>query len=152
MSVTYQCVERDCKHPAMERQGNRGPKPRRCQKHTQARKRAIHNHPVNTRSSRPDCCQSGVCPQHQQARESERESKAREYLDRREAAWLPELLGSIQGHIEHSMTVSDTGPYEGRTVPHVFHADPFKDDPARSWFAEHGRWAEQEKFGLLVEG
>lgn len=151
--ITRQCAWKledgsRCPTAAKPRAGTRGPLPRHCQVHTISRKREINHNPATPRSSRPECCQSGVCPQHADAREANRDLNEWWFYTqteraKREATYLLELF-------DHAVSISiprnprgwrsDEGPDEGRTEPHVFNADPRGSD----WYAGNPYWQDSE--------
>jgi hypothetical protein len=142
-----------CADDAKPRKGNRGPRPRHCEEHTAARKRQLNHHPLNPRSSRPVCCQAGVCDQHLDNAAVKAAWRAEDYHarvnERAENRWFLELLDNGY-HVECQLPATDRGPDEGRTRPGVFHPSPFRDAKASAWFEVNHGWI-SEKIPVLTE-
>jgi hypothetical protein len=142
----------DCPEPAMARKGSRGPEPKRCEFHTRERKRHQDNGGSKARGAYAACCaewqadgnpgHTGLCPQHEDHRDENREWQARSVTER-EINWLLQQLGHAEtGEIPKGWHLwepapkgwkSARGPWEGRTRPDVHHGDPFGDTAAKQW-------------------
>jgi hypothetical protein len=83
----------------MTRAGTRGPRPKRCEEHTAARKRAISHHPVKPKAGRYECCEPDqLCFQHEQQRDEFREQAAKELA--RHSASL--IFGILDAELEET--------------------------------------------------
>ena len=155
-----QCAEPGCTSPPKPRKGQRGPEPKRCEEHTEARAKHMANGGSKARAQYRPCCvqfqldddpgHRGLCPQCRGNRNEANQPVMP--LSAREAEWLASRLGPdgwhvpAPGHIKGWNT--DKGPDEGRTRPEVSHPDPyargddkeFLDDDAAQWLREHDRW------------
>lgn len=147
--MTRICV--DCnKQPAMPRKGRSGPHPKRCESCTAERHKSVRHNPKTRRADRPACCQSGVCNQHKEYRAVDNVFKLRAHEDRLnpvEADFLADLFAK-GFHVEQRLKGGNAGPYEGRTFPDVFHANPFNDLDAELWYETNKGW---EKLTPIME-
>ena len=151
------CIEPECKSDSKHRAGDKGPRPRRCDEHTRARKRIQDNGGSNARPQYVKCCldwqkagNSGLCPGHQGNRDESRKPVLP--LSGTEAEWLAGKLGLGSWHVQEPGPIkgwnTNRGCDVGKTRPEVIHPDPYAkdegeeyvDDEAARWLAEHDKW------------
>jgi hypothetical protein len=150
------CAESGCKANAKPYKG-KGPRPKRCDEHTQARKRAQDNGGSNARPQYVKCCldhqkagNPGLCPGHTDNRDEHRKPVLP--FSRAEAEWLAGKLGVGRWHVEGPAHIkgwnTNRGCDVGTTRPEVFHVDPYAkdgdgdylDDEAADWLAKNDHW------------
>lgn len=148
------CAEKGCRSAAMPRKGTRGPEPKRCEEHTKARIRELKSSPLNPRGDYLPCCRdhqdaggSGKCQQCKDFREEMRDQATRE-LNERIVSGLMAMFDAEIENIGFQIVTpakpkgwnTDRGPFEGRTRPEVFNADPLRIDHAEAWYSANRRW------------
>jgi hypothetical protein len=144
------CAEKDCNTPAMPRKGTRGPYPKRCAEHTEARKKQINHHPVKPKEARYECCDADhLCPQHKDQRNELREQAGKEMA--RESAF--QIFGMLDAELENAGIQivipgenpkywgTHYGPWEGRTSKNTRNPDPKSDSDARAFYKANPGWS-----------
>lgn len=139
------CAESGCGEHPLARRGSRGPHPKRCPEHTEARERAQRAGRVVTkpREDYPPCCvEAGniLCPQHEQQREFIRDWDT--LPTEAEVDALDGMMGEEMWHVDRLPFKfhSGTGPDEGRTTGLRKQHDPAVLAEARQWISENADW------------